>query len=311
MKLPLLFKEYIWLVETIYQARRITFAELNKRWKENGISAGNPLSRTSFNRHRSAILDMFGLIIECDRKDGYCYYIENPETLNENTVQNWMYSTLSVGNILDENIGIQHRILLESIPSGNDKLKQITTAMRENRCVSITYRKYGMTESNTFCAAPYCIKLFKRRWYVLVKKEKSGSENKNEHLFAIYSLDRVEKIKVIQTKFEMDEDFDAASYFNDSFGVMVAKNIKVARIVLRTYGKEQYYMRDLPLHHTQRALKATEEYTDFEIKIRPTADFKAHLLSRGEWIQVVEPAWLVAEMKELMYDTIKRYENTI
>ncbi|MBR4368771.1 MAG: hypothetical protein IKP52_05670 [Prevotella sp.] len=31
MKIPTLFKEYIWLIETINQAGRITFAEINKK----------------------------------------------------------------------------------------------------------------------------------------------------------------------------------------------------------------------------------------------------------------------------------------
>ena len=32
MTTPILFKEYIWLVETIHRARKITLAELNRRW---------------------------------------------------------------------------------------------------------------------------------------------------------------------------------------------------------------------------------------------------------------------------------------
>jgi hypothetical protein len=34
MTTPILFKEYIWLVETIHKARKITLAELNRRWLE-------------------------------------------------------------------------------------------------------------------------------------------------------------------------------------------------------------------------------------------------------------------------------------
>ena len=34
MTTPILFKEYIWLVETIHKARKITLAELNNRWLE-------------------------------------------------------------------------------------------------------------------------------------------------------------------------------------------------------------------------------------------------------------------------------------
>ena len=33
MKIPTLFKEYIWLIETINRAGKITFAEINEQWK--------------------------------------------------------------------------------------------------------------------------------------------------------------------------------------------------------------------------------------------------------------------------------------
>ena len=111
MKIPALFKEYIWLIETINRAGKITFAELNELWKRKEESGGMEFSRTTFNRHRDAILDMFGIIIECDRKDGYRYYIENKDVLNEDSVQNWMFSTLSVSNMLNENVALHNRIL--------------------------------------------------------------------------------------------------------------------------------------------------------------------------------------------------------
>ena len=75
MKIPALFKEYIWLLETINRYGKISFAELSELWKRKDENRGMEFSRTTFNRHRDAILDMFGVIIECDRHDGYRYYI--------------------------------------------------------------------------------------------------------------------------------------------------------------------------------------------------------------------------------------------
>ena len=40
MTTPLLFKEYIWLVNTIYQARRITLEEINRKWVQTEMSGG-------------------------------------------------------------------------------------------------------------------------------------------------------------------------------------------------------------------------------------------------------------------------------
>ena len=83
MKIPIQFKEYIWLIEPLNRARKITFVEINERWKRKDERGGVIFSRTTFNRHRNAILDMFGVIIDCERKDGYRYYISNKEVLAE------------------------------------------------------------------------------------------------------------------------------------------------------------------------------------------------------------------------------------
>ena len=312
MKIPSLFKEYIWLIETIWRNGKITLNELNELWQQTEESGGEELSRTTFNRHRDAILDVFGLIIECDRKDGYRYYIENEEVLKENSIQNWMFSTLSVGNMMDENVSVQNRILLESIPSGDEKLKAIINAMRDNRRIEIRYHRYDDTETSTFIVDPYCVKLFRRRWYVLVKINKASFEhekNENKESLYIFALDRIEHVEVLQTKFILDRSFDAASYFNDSFGIYTADGKAPERIVLRAYGREPYYLRDLPLHHTQKELQSTKEYTDFELKLYPTNDFKGHLLSLGSWVKVLEPAWLAEEIQEWLNAAHDRYKE--
>ena len=67
-----LFKQYIWLLNTILRAKRISFEEINRKWQQNYLNDGAPLSRTTFNRHKAAIEEMFDIVIDCDRHDGYC-----------------------------------------------------------------------------------------------------------------------------------------------------------------------------------------------------------------------------------------------
>lgn len=312
MKIPTLFKEYIWLIETINRAGKITFAEINKKWRHKEESGGVEFSRTTFNRHRDAIFDMFGVMIECDRKDGYRYYIFNKEVLEEDTVQNWLFSTLSVSNMLDENVGLQDRILLESIPSGDRHLQQIIRAMREGRRMMITYRRYGAASANSFSVAPYCVKLFRRRWYVLVtvmRPSCADGKEKKEDKFAIFSLDRIEQVELQETKFTVNPDFDAAAFFEECFGVVVGDGSKPTRIVLRAFGHEPFYMRDLPLHHSQREIFHTGEYTDFELTMRPTSDFKGYLMSKGEWLQVISPEWLANDIQQWHQAALDRYKK--
>ena len=106
MTVPVLFREYIWLVNTIYKARKISLSEINDKWIETEMSGGVEFSRTTFHRHKIAIEEMFGIYIDCDRKDGFKYYIGNEYVLQENSVQNWMLSTLSVRFNLQKSIVI-------------------------------------------------------------------------------------------------------------------------------------------------------------------------------------------------------------
>ena len=60
MKAYALFQEYIWLVNIIHRYGRLTLEEINKHWLDTELSEGVPIARSTFNRHRDAILDMFG-----------------------------------------------------------------------------------------------------------------------------------------------------------------------------------------------------------------------------------------------------------
>ena len=301
MKTYTKFKEYIWLVNTIYHAKAITLADINEKWMQTDMSEGIPMSRTTFYRHKSAIEDIFGIYIECDKKKGNKYYIGNDYVLREDSIQNWMLSTLSVNNVVSECKSLHNRILLENIPSGGEMLKQVIKAMKEGRQLSITYHRYSAPNSNNYTIEPYCMKLFRQRWYLLGKLT-------NGYL-STFSLDRIEELKLLDTKYKVPEDFDGAEYFHDSYGMLTDDNMAIERIVLRAYGYEPYYLRDLPLHHSQREIETTEEYTDFELQLKPTSDFKAKLLSRGQWVEILEPQSLADEIIEWHQNAIDRYKN--
>lgn len=294
------YREFIWLIETIKRARRISFAELSQKWAESDFGGGILLSRTTFNRHRDAVLDMFGIIIDCDRRNGYTYYIANPETLEENTVQNWMFSTISVGNILSEGLSVQNRILLENVPSGGAHLQTVIKAMKESVMISAEYRRYGAAEPKKFLMMPYCVKLFRQRWYALCR-HRNG-------FFGVFSLDRFVRVEVSDQHFDIDPDFDAAEYFSECFGIVSEVNAPAERIVLRAYDSERYFLRDLPLHHTQREIASEDDYSDFEIFMRPTFDFSSHLLSRGIMLKVIEPQWLADEVRDMHLQAAEMYE---
>lgn len=60
-----LFDRYIWLIDTIYRAGKITFEEINKRWLRTEMSNGEEIPLRTFHNHRKAIETMFDINIEC------------------------------------------------------------------------------------------------------------------------------------------------------------------------------------------------------------------------------------------------------
>ena len=255
MKIPAKFKEYIWLVNTIRKARRITFAEINEKWLETDMSEGIELARSTFARHKDAIEDIFGIYIDCDRQNGYEYYIGNDYVLREDTVQNWMLSTLAVNNVISESLSMQDRILLQQVPYEGEYLQMVIDAMKKSVRIAVDYRKYGTDNPNHLNFEPYCIKLFKQRWYILGHFHRDATKEKPESdYFGIFSFDRILEMSLTDVKFKIDPDFDAQAYFDECYGVLVGDGTPVERIVIRAYGYERYYIRDLPIHNSQREI---------------------------------------------------------
>ena len=247
MRVPALFKEYIWLVNTIRKAGDdgITFAEINEKWLETELSEGVELARSTFNRHKDSIEDIFGLIIDCNRLNGYRYFISNEEVLGEDSIQNWMLNTLTVNNIIGEALTLQDRILLQPAPVEGDYLKMVIEAMKKNVKLAVDYRKYGDDEPRHLTFEPYCIKLFKQRWYILGHFHRSATAERPEvDYFGVFSFDRILNMSLTDDKFQMNPSFNAQAYFEECFGVLVNDDTVAQRIVIRVFGDERFYVRD-------------------------------------------------------------------
>ena len=310
MRVPALFKEYICLVNTINKADSgITFAEINEKWLETDMSEGVELARSTFNRHKDAIEDIFGIIIDCNRQNGYRYFISNADVLGEDSIQNWMLNTLTVNNIVGEALTLQDRILLQPAPVEGDYLKMVIEAMKKNVKLAVDYRKYGDDEPRHLTFEPYCIKLFKQRWYILGHFHRNATTDRPEvDYFGVFSFDRIMNLSLTDDKFQINPRFNAQAYFEECFGVLVNDDTEAQRIVIRVYGDERFYVRDLPIHKSQREIGQGEGYTDFELFMRPTIDLSTHFVSRSFLIKVLEPQWLADEIHHMHMQAVLMYE---
>ena len=296
MKPAQIFHQYIWIINTLRAYRKLPLEELNQKWIDDGVADGNPLYRSSFNRHRDAIQDMFGIIIDCERKT-YKYYISNPEVLSDGSISQWLFSTLAVHGVLADCAAIKDRIILENVPAGEEYLDTIKRAIKSNRRLRIGYKKFE-AEGYEKVICPYAQKQFRQRWYLLARND--------EDQMRIFALDRMTMVELTDETFEIPADFSAQTYFSEYFGVLT-DDTPMAHVIIRAHKWMPNYLRTLPLHHSQCELESTPDYTDFSYDIRPTSDFLGELLRHSSGIEVLEPQELREKMRQMIAETLKRY----
>ena len=301
MKATEIFSVYSWLGETFRRHGELTLHDLNELWVKTEMSGGVPMSRHTFTRHRQSMQEMFGFNIVCHKRTN-SYSIADDDLHLHNDMQTWMLETLSIGNMLRESASMKDRIEMEHIPAGMPHLRSILNAMKENRRLQLTYRKFGQAEARTFAVEPLAIKVFKQRWYLVAEDHKRDTPS-------VYALDRMEAVEELPARFDFPTDFSVRTFFRDCYGVLRDPQCEPQRIVLRAYYPFAHYLRTLPLHPSQQELTATPQYADFELYLRPTFDFKQELLAQGREVEVLQPASLREEMKQMIRGMMGRYED--
>ena len=280
----------VWIVETIYRARKISFEELNHRWMDNvDLSGGEEMLKRTFHKWKWNIFDTFGLSIECEKVAPYRYYIANVDDMKSDSIQNWLLSTLSVSNSLLENKSIKDRIILENVPSGREYLKPVMDAMKKKRFIHINYFNYRKGDTRDHYVMPLCVKLFRQRWYMVGRNWPAGK-------MFVFCLDRIQDFRLSSHTFEYPEEFDPQEFFDGCIGVISGDGCDIEKVRIKVNFGQANYLRDLPLHESQQETEQIDGYSIFELQVRPTIDFQQELLWNGENLEVLEPLWLRKEI---------------
>jgi hypothetical protein len=306
-----LLKKYIWLVQTFIRAgeKGLSLDEISSRWEDRFDSS---YSRRTFNNHREAVYEVFGIQIGCNRSTNR-YFIEYSEDVSdENAETAWMINTCTVNNMLS--LGkerLSGRVSVEDIPSGHRHLTSIMEAMTENYEIVISYRKYTSSEAERYTLRPFAVKEFAKRWYLVAYCiEREG--------LRVYGLDRIQEMEVTGSTFRMDKDFDVEQLFATSFGIYIPHE-KGRTIIFRSTPKEANFLRDLPIHKSQKELslkeirkhfpdvRPTDENVYFEIFVCPDDALTMEFCKHGGRLEVLTPASVREAVAEELRKAVELY----
>jgi len=277
----ILIRRYVWLMSTIYDAGRISYKEIAKKWLRSSLNdQRKPFPLRTFHDHINAIQEVFDVNIVCDRSYGYKYYIENEEDLDLNTVSLWMLNSFSVSNALAGAKDIRDRILIEDVPSSQRWLTPILTAIGEKQVIEIDYRSFQKGEVPPRKLCPFFVKLYDRRWYVYAREPEDPKVK-------VYALDRIKELRTTNEVFTFEPTYEDKESIDKSFGYRIYKDTPPRIIRIKATRSAANYLNTLPLHKSQRVYSTGEDYVIYEYEFAPTGEFFATLRKWGEQLEVL------------------------
>lgn len=293
------YYRYIWLLNTLLENDPLTFEEIALLWLDDPLNDGELPQRT-FHEHRKGIKEMFGVDIECDKTDGFRYYVKNPEALSQKRLASWLLNAYNVPKEFATYNRMQDRVLLEEIPGGKAFVEPLLDALQRDVVVIIDYQSYEGPHE-IYHVSPYALKAYNRQWYLLAYVEEKNA-------IRTLALNRILDLTLTNKSFDRPKDFDARKYYANTIGVYVDESLPVETVKIRAYGEQMEYLRALPLHKSQEeVLSKYGEYSEFKYRLCITPELISSLLAMGEKVEVLEPDGLREEMKNEINKILNRY----
>ena len=297
-----LIDKYIWLVQTFIDAgeRGLSLPEIVDRWTAR--YGGEDYPRRSFNNHREAVAEVFGIEIACNRSTNRYYIDAGESAVDKRQSVDWLVNTFTVNNLLTlSKERLSGRVSVEDIPSGQKWLVSVMQSMLDNTEMELHYRKYMSNDEEVRHIRPYAVKEFAKRWYIVAYSEEASA-------LRVYAMDRILALKPTGEKFKMPKGFQVDDLFESSYGIYLPEGEEPVLVKLRTTLREAAYLQDLPLHPSQVFLGTEGDFCLFALRVIPNPNFIMELIKHGKRLEILEPESLREQVKQELRNALNLYE---
>ena len=323
-------KFYSWLIGLL-DRKHLTFEEIADEWKEARANQDNDvLDKRTFHRYRDNIQSQFGISVECNKSDGYRYYLKR-DPVDDDDVTEWMLSSLRLASLGDM-LKYHNKVMLDTPPYNTEYLDDILAAIDKHYLLKFKYVS-GFGAESDILLQPAFVRYYKQRWYVVgvkVKSEERRVKNSSaevdgeadlnaatdgKKLVRCLPFDRISFLKLICEKHplsaKMKKFLTPENYYEDCFGIYRMEDVSVEKIRIRAFYPEYNYIEEVPLHESQQKVKESKDgmFREYTLAVRPSRDFLQELLWHGRNIIVLKPESLRLEMIGILKDMTKSYET--
>lgn len=292
-------RRYTLEIEKIKRGGYPSFSEIKDYLFDHGFEVGD----RTIQRDIEQIRFEFGIEIKY-RRESNGYYIDYESSINIESFFRFL-EIVNTAELLTESL-LESKDTLKYISfdsggglKGIENLKPLLMAIKENRKISFTHINFHTNKSRTYSFKPYLLKEYQNRWYVV------GLIGGLSEL-RTFGIDRIENLEVRAETFKPDIKLKPAEMFNQTIGLVYSENT-VQQVILSFTPTQGKYIKTLPLHSSQQVLVDDENECKISINVIPNYELIQLILKNGDTVKVVEPEWLVDEIKDYLKRTLKKY----
>ncbi|MBR6032632.1 MAG: WYL domain-containing protein [Bacteroidaceae bacterium] len=159
---------YQWFISTIVSHGHISFSKLNELWVTSRMEEGCPLSRTTFNRYREGIKELYGIEILCEigGNDKNKYYIRNKADLYDDSPLLWSTNAMALNALLYKHDSIRRRISIDQ-NFNMEHLDVIMEAIENHQVLLAITWDYKKRKHMSVRINPYGLVLRQNQWFII------------------------------------------------------------------------------------------------------------------------------------------------
>ena len=269
---------------------------LTSEMSYRGFGGGDVTLRT-LQRDFKEMRTLFGVDIQ-HRKD-FGYYIAS---INDDEL--FRYEEILVNFDILTALNKENRVFGYIIPEhhrpkGSENLPLLIKALKENAEIKFSYTDIRRDNAiHEYTVQPYFIKESLGLWYLVAIN--------SEGLLRVFGVDRISDIDFTERTYKRNPDIVADNLFKDSFGIWDDPRTPVEDIVLSYSELDGRFLKNNPLHSSQKILIDNKDEFRISLRLKITNDFVMALLSRSSSLTVISPQHLRERIKNIYKQALTR-----
>lgn len=290
-------KRYMLIIDKIQQSKFPSLSEIEQLLKRSDVLISERTLQRDIEQIR---LDCEISILYDYQQKGY--YIEENE-LSKNRIHFLQHQTMSSDflNFIKQHPKNTDAILLSNDiqMKGYEYIEPILFAISNNREIEFTYQKFSAATPKSFTIQAYALKEFQQRWYLVGVLKGLDSISK-------FGLDRIQSLRVSTKKFTKQKNIQVKEHFANMLGIdSQSETREIVQLAFTPF--QAKYIETLPLHWSQEKIKENDDEVIFEYYLLPNYELIQKILSYGNQVRVVQPKFLVKEIRKILKDAYKQY----